>query len=548
MQTKNKFYESKNIIFSLFIVFLLFCTETIYTFAGGETVITSTTDDDGVYLYLKGIENLSEDTVTVQIGNTVCDNVAVMGLDGCSIPMRTVILIDNSLSIRAGNRTDIQNILIGLTEQSMAGEEYRIGTFSNSITWLTEYSSDYELMKSAINSIQYENQNTYFNDCLYHLIEEINSNHDEVYTRVIMISDGADDQGIGYTGYEVNALVEKSNIPVYMIGTPGDNKALETMFSYARASGADHYQLGAVSNEDVINGLLADHGLMCVHIIPDAGMLDGSQKNIQVILSAAEGEIRLTATVNMPFAAGNVPVEEPEASAEEEPEVEEEESEQEQAQPLPVLGGTTETDAAADNTDNDEQGFRMTLLIVIISAVVIAAAAAVVLMIVIRKKKQKVDSENTSSGIDGSPSIASTPFDVNGEDDKTLLISINSAHKDENATRMLLGQPMQQQTPTVFLVLKSLDRANTEFRVPIRDAVRIGRKNTDIVVDFDKHISSNHCEIIKRGELMYIKDLGSLNGTFYENIQVLDQEIPIVDGGTIRLGNSKFKVTLDKQG
>ena len=547
-QAKNKIYMTRNIILGLLIVLLVFAAEIIYVFAANEKVITSATDDTGVYLYLKGVENLSDDAVTVQIGSSVCDNVSIMGLDEFSIPMRTVILIDNSYSIRSEKRSDIQNILTSLVEQSMAGEEYRIGIFSDTITWLTDYSSDYESIKTIINLIEYRNQDTYLNDCLYSVIEEISNHTDAVYTRLIMISDGADDRGIGYTSYEVNALVEKSNIPVYMIGTPGDDKALETMFSYARASKADYYQLdNSVSNEDIVGSLAADRGLTCIYVVPDAGMMDGSQKNIQITIAAAEGEIKLTTAVNMPFVTGTVPVEEPEVPEEEaETPVEEAEipvEEKPEITPsLPVLGDTTET--GEDNTVNQEpSGINMTLLIIIIVVVLIVAAAVVVLIVMLNKKKQKANSFDASSEDSSKQNVESSP-NVEEDDDKTQMISVNRISNDGNATRMLLGQPMQM---TTYLVLKSLDRPDTEFRVPIQNVIRIGRKNADIVIDFDKHISSNHCEIIKRGELLYVKDLGSLNGTFYENIQVLDQEIPIVDGGIIRFGNSRFSVTLDKQ-
>ena len=217
MQRKNILYKLRNMMLGLFVAFLCFQIESISAFADNEKILTSTADENSIYLYIKGIADITGGTV--QIGNQVCEDVSVAGMDVFSTPLRTVILIDNSRSIKADKRSDIQNILTQLVDQSIQGEEYRVGVFSDAITWLSDYSSDYESIKSIIETIQYENQNTYFSDCLYGIIEEMNKNVDATYSRIIMVSDGADDNSIGYTNYEVRVLTEKSNIPLYMIGT-----------------------------------------------------------------------------------------------------------------------------------------------------------------------------------------------------------------------------------------------------------------------------------------------------------------------------------------
>lgn len=536
-QGKNKFYKMRNVILGLFIALLCFQIESISVSAENEKVIASTTDEGNIYLYLKGISEIVGGTV--QIGNKVCENVSIAGMDTFSTPLRTVILIDNSRSIKAEKRFDIQDILTQLVDQSIQGEEYRIGVFSDTITWLSDYSSDYESIKSIINAIQYENQNTYFSDCLYSIIEEMGDNAEAVYSRIIMVSDGADDNSIGYTNYEVSVLAEKSNIPLYMIGTPGDNKALETMFSFARASKADYYLLdGSVLNEDIVAGLLSDHELICMRVTPNVSMLDGGQKNIQVTLNTPGGDIKLTTSVNMPFAIESTSGDGAENNSEQEEQ--EETSAEPTAQPsLPSLGET-----AVDTTDGENDGNQGNgiMLFLIIGLVVVLVAVACIVFIVIFRKKKKLNSLSGNSSVQTAVPSSTVDSTSSEQEDKTQFIFAKDTD-DGEMTRMLLGQPAQ----SVWLALKSVERPDKEFRVPMQDVIQIGRKNADIVIDFDQHISTRHCEIIKRGELLYIRDLGSLNGTYYENIRVLDQEIPIVDGGTIKLGNSKFTVSIIKQ-
>ena len=84
------------------------------------------------------------------------------------------------------------------------------------------------------------------------------------------------------------------------------------------------------------------------------------------------------------------------------------------------------------------------------------------------------------------------------------------------------------------------------FKVPIKDVICIGREHTaDIVLD-DRKVSRKHCEIILRGDLLYIKDCNSKNKTYYEDVVVYG-EMPMVSGGRIKAGNHQYSVELVKE-
>lgn len=71
--------------------------------------------------------------------------------------------------------------------------------------------------------------------------------------------------------------------------------------------------------------------------------------------------------------------------------------------------------------------------------------------------------------------------------------------------------------------------------------VHIGRGKTqdvDIRIN-DGAVSDIHCEIIKKGNLYYIRDLNSTNGTKYNNQKVCG-EVPITDKGMLKIGQKMY--------
>ena len=98
------------------------------------------------------------------------------------------------------------------------------------------------------------------------------------------------------------------------------------------------------------------------------------------------------------------------------------------------------------------------------------------------------------------------------------------------------------------LSLVDVNRPAHSFFEPLdnskRSHVSIGRApNNVICVDYDKSVSSHHCEIFRQNDSFYVRDLNSTNGTFVDNVAV-EESAEITDGCVIRLGESEFKVGL----
>ncbi|MCM1307723.1 MAG: FHA domain-containing protein [Butyrivibrio sp.] len=94
-----------------------------------------------------------------------------------------------------------------------------------------------------------------------------------------------------------------------------------------------------------------------------------------------------------------------------------------------------------------------------------------------------------------------------------------------------------------YLELTNVE-SGKKYKAVFDDKVTIGRMSGDIAID-DGMISHEHCLIRRKGELMYIKDLNSKNGTYYDGSRVFD-ETPVISGGYMQAGSARYKIRLIK--
>lgn len=545
------------VVLGISFVMLCFFSAFLYVSAANEKVVSAKTDGETIFLYVKGVSGIAGGSV--QIGTAACENIAYGSMDELSVPLRTVILVDNSRSIREDSRPDIQEILEAAVDGRMEGEEFRIGIFSESVVWLCDYTTDYVAVKNLLNNLEYVNQPTYFSDCLYGVIEEMSKAENSVYSRIIVVSDGEEDQTIGYTTQEISELLEKSGIPVCTIGTLGNSIALENMFSFSRASKAEHYLLdGSVSKEEIVTSLLEDQQMFYIRITPDVTLLDGSRKSIRAVLQTDQGEVTVKASVDMPFSSQAVPSRETQESSSgnqeflggsQEPSSGGQETSSEPSRSSVELRQKTDETADASKAARESSG-NVSAIFNAVGVGLAIILVAVFTMIAARRKNTCRKMEEGTAVQRQTKKMQSTKA-VSGDGRQAQrdgacacqTVALGGKNTSSGDTVSLWNHAANQ-SENAYLVLRDNARPSSMFKVPIRDVIRIGRKDADIVIDYDKYISARQCEIIRRGASMYIRDLKSANGTYYEEIQVHDQEIPIFSGGTIRIGQSKFTITI----
>lgn len=105
---------------------------------------------------------------------------------------------------------------------------------------------------------------------------------------------------------------------------------------------------------------------------------------------------------------------------------------------------------------------------------------------------------------------------------------------DGPKTEMLnVGQLMGDSLDVAFVV--NLPNGGSK-RYPMRQAaMRLGRSDQSDIIVKDSSVSSRHCDFIKEGGAVFVRDLGSSNGTFINEERVTELELR--QGDVLRVGN-----------
>ncbi|MBP3238612.1 MAG: FHA domain-containing protein [Lachnospiraceae bacterium] len=98
-----------------------------------------------------------------------------------------------------------------------------------------------------------------------------------------------------------------------------------------------------------------------------------------------------------------------------------------------------------------------------------------------------------------------------------------------------------------FIVLRSRSNPRMVLRTRITGNITIGRgKDNTIIMYYDKAVSTHHCEISKKGNLFYLKDYNSKNGTYYDGIRICE-ETPIMSGKIIGIGKDEYEFSVENR-
>ena len=501
------------------IIAFLLCSGIRVSAAGDEgerqqtAIIGDRQAEDAVYVYIKGLAGKETMIDSVQIGTERCNDIELITPEK-GVRIRTLLLLDNSLSTGNNWGADAKDFLCELIDAHAENEEFKLLTYAQDMTVLSSYSTDYTALKNLVKGISYENQESYLRDVLYRLLEEVNESGDPCFTRFVIVADGADHQEIAYTENEVLEKLRESGVPVYSVGveTNNNNKELERFFSYARQSRGQYRSVKKGSDRsELLSVLDAEKQLLCIKIRPQRSLCDGSLKETRIIFSDGT---ELRTTLRMPF-AGEAEVTEapsptltptPEATPQEKPEKEENrEPEKEKEE------------------DTDSSVFILLAVIGTVSVLVI-----IFLIVYLLKKRKK---------------------EIEERDRWTYLPEEESPEPEEERTLLMGrgGDPGRDAdyAEGAFILLCDTEDPSRNFRIAIRDSITIGRKfPSDIVLDFDQAVSGRHCMITLRGGRYYLRDLGSSNKTYYNGDQVIN-ETEIENGGILSVGRHRYRVTME---
>lgn len=496
----------------IFIVSLLmtFCIATV-VFAT-ETIKVMEIQDQGDIpaVYVKGIEGDSIE-VTALVGNFQCDSVTAHPLSAESVSVKTLILLDNSLSIPDSSREDVKKIVCELIAGRSKNEQFALATFGEDVELLVDFTDDYTQLKSAVEEIEFQDRETYLTDVLYDLIKNKSFGVDEelVYKRIFVVSDGVDNKSLGYTKEELKTVLDEDNVPIYTLGVYNKKKSneeeLSNMFALSRQTNADSFLLNDLEDPlMVINALAEDQKIIRFDVIPAQNSRDGSEKTITFNIVNTEISFKVDG-VRMPQEVVTV---------KEEPET------------------VVETELAPEPIQDDTNEDRVIIgLVIVVFVFVIAVITGIIILIVriVKKKKEQNKVTEIDTLFPVVEDTGTTEFlgGASGSDGETVLILDDSNKRHYVVTLTDINMPAHS------------------FSKSISRRIVIGRSqtNTDICIDYDKSISSKHCAIERRGDRFYLLDLQSSNGTYLNDNKVLS-EVEIYSGCIIKLGRVQLRVEM----
>lgn len=473
-------------------------------------VMETVSDDTTAKLYVRGAESdQASAALQYQIGTTEVSEVNGMNIADDPDPMRTIIMLDNSLSIPEEERNKISEIICRIVDGHAEGELFRIATYGGSIDYLSDqYSNDYTALKNMVGSVQYSKQSTYLTDVLYDEISKLNEEQYQGYTRFLIISDGVDENKTGISRDELEDQLRETTYPVYSIGvSSNENESLlKNMFALSRKTNADYLLLNDAEEEDAVKMLGQDNALLVVSaVIPDK-CKNGETVNTQITI----GDKKVSAMVQMPFGITK--------------------ENSEEAVTKNVVGGSEEdnhpdtTEKASEDLETNKAVFLLVPIVILVIAVTLT----------LRKRKEKKQGKNN----DDKDNTAQT--EINGGE--TELVGDND--QDHSGIRPLF--PEQNSRTAYRMTLTDRKNAAKTFQCGMDHSVSIGRNTgNNIVIDYDRSVSGKHCMISNNNGRFFVRDLGSSNKTLV-NGKAVTAQTEIVSGDILKLGRVELSVRFDR--
>jgi len=312
------------------------------------------TYDSDVHIFI----NADTAPISAQLGTSPCEIISVKKTG--ELPSETLILVDTSGSIPTDIQSKTAELISMLIDGKQENEKFAIASFGTDTNYLCDYTTDrYELVKAA-EKLVYDEKFTY----VYSVLDEaVKGMSDDVFTKIIVISDGVENSKDGITYDEILRTVSESHIPIYAVGIENNNQEpLKKLYAFSRNSAAESVTISADSDISQICAMLeASRDMVCAEIaIPDE-CADGSVKYLKITGDGYECGI----DIRTPVAAVS------ETSAE----------------TTAAESSETSTAAAAEEvSEKNVQPFNIGYVVTAAAAAVVAASAAV---ITVKLKKDK---------------------------------------------------------------------------------------------------------------------------------------------------------------
>lgn len=471
--------------------------------ATGQGAAWATIRNQQALVYLQGAG--PDDVFTCQIGNAPIMPTQVQQIQELETPVHTVILVDNSLSIPSSQRPLILEILEAVAGNRLQGEQFSVGTIAETVTWLCEAQTDYLQVKTALDSITYNDQQTCLTDGLYEAINHMQQQYPGQFCRIILVADGVDNQQIGFTREELEGLIQQAGYPIYSIGctnaSSNGNQELQQLFALSRLTTGQSFYLAETQDANAIASGIAtwNTGVQLLFDLP-VDLCDGSTRQMQVV----DGDTTYTFPLVMPFGTAIVPTAEP-TTATSSP----------TAQPQPI--------------DQQEQSARPLPLWIILIAIGSVVVIVIIVVVVAKKRDRTAMRQSQSGNLEGASTEALTE-----------LLDVQEQKSPPTSAIWKTDQ-----APALRLHITDVNNALHAYQAPLQEGspLVLGRDpaRCQVLLDYEPSVSRVQCEISLRGGEVWLHNISKANIT-QVNGQRIEGDCRLQSGSTLKMGRLLMKV------
>jgi len=455
------------------------------------TVFFGARGTDGTF-----VSPIESQQVSVSAGETevTVDTVTAFSESGRGVAY--VFLADISKSIQPEQYGRLRQALDTWIGNLSGEDQAALLAFGSTVDVVQDFTSDFERLQTRVDSLRPTDQNTRLHAGLVQALELGRRRDPDLPERrvIVVLSDGKDDVTGGMTAEEVRERMRVDRTPIYAIGyarppmTDGKEAALDKLGTFARTSGGQFIEAGAQSIPETFEDLR--QRVEEVHVAElrcTACDADGTVRRLQVQLTSGANTMADGLSVRM------------------------------------QSSGTAVSDEGADSSSggNDPSATRnnsymqaMTTFFAElpwwgygIGALLLVALALGIYFYVRR------EDEEPEPAPEPTPKMKTDPQPE---------------------------PPEPKGPPLHFEVVGRQEGRAHEARIADRIVVGRGR-DCDVVVADDQEASRQNSEIVREDGELYIRDLGSQNGTLVNGVPI-SGSYRLEDGDRILIGRTELRI------
>ena len=501
-------------IFVLLAIICIYLISGIAYAAEDVKVMETYTIDDRVKVYVR---NASVQDAQFQIGNIPADTPTSYSISTDEAAARTLIMLDNSISIPKNSRPKIIETINAIVDAHADKEEFRIATFAENINYLSDmYSQDYTALHNMIDNISFNDQDTMLTDALQSVLEDYRSEQYSGYRRIVIITDGVNNKPVGGVSLDqIKEMLKETPYPIYTIGcdTGKNDDLLDNLFSLSWNTGCEYKVLENTEVSDITAMTSADNNITVFETtIPEEAKTGGRQS---CKLTLGDGT-ELVCEADIPFSikeetepvAPVIVVEEPEP-ADDEPD---------------------ETEEIEEEITPEPERPPLYLLIAVGAGAAVLAAGIVGAIIHAKRKKARL----------------AAMLESNRDDQYEKTVYLGSDNRNDSSTMQLTPGEKKQR---YRITMTDCNDPARSFRCEITDEIMIGRKpDNNIVISDDTTVHGQHCTIKVDNGIFYITDLKNVKNSTSVNGVPLKPEVKqlIVNNTKVDLGRHRYTVNISE--